>query len=120
LHKFRFENQYSMDLIFLWRLGESTTLCDCCLCYVLVILFYFCFLLVSGSLFFLLPIFLNYISNAIPKVPHTLPPTSLPTLSQLFKGSQQSVLGAQELRTSASIPACTFSHQEKHGLGPLS
>jgi hypothetical protein len=29
--------------------------------------------------FFLLRIFLNYISNAIPKVPHTLPPTPLPT-----------------------------------------
>jgi hypothetical protein len=30
---------------------------------------------------FLLGIFLIYISNAIPKVPHTLPPTSLPTHS---------------------------------------
>jgi hypothetical protein len=30
---------------------------------------------------FLLRIFLNYISNAIPKVPHTLSPTSLPTHS---------------------------------------
>jgi hypothetical protein len=29
--------------------------------------------------YFLLRIFLNYISNAIPKVPHTLPPTPLPT-----------------------------------------
>jgi hypothetical protein len=28
---------------------------------------------------FLLGIFLIYISNAIPKVPHTLPPTPLPT-----------------------------------------
>jgi hypothetical protein len=28
---------------------------------------------------FLLRIFLNYISYAIPKVPHTLPPTPLPT-----------------------------------------
>lgn len=28
--------------------------------------------------FFLLRIFRNYISNAIPKVPHTPPPTSLP------------------------------------------
>jgi hypothetical protein len=34
--------------------------------------------------FFLLLIFLNYISNAIPKVPHTLPPTSLPTHSHFF------------------------------------
>jgi hypothetical protein len=33
---------------------------------------------------FLLHIFLNYISNAIPKVPHTLPPTSLPTHSHFF------------------------------------
>jgi hypothetical protein len=29
--------------------------------------------------FFLLRIFLNYISNAIPKVPHTLPPPHSPT-----------------------------------------
>jgi hypothetical protein len=35
-------------------------------------------------LIFLLHIFLNYISNAISKVPHTLPPTSLPTHSQFF------------------------------------
>jgi hypothetical protein len=35
-------------------------------------------------LFFLLRSFLNYISNAIPKVPHTLPPTSLPTHSHFF------------------------------------
>jgi hypothetical protein len=34
--------------------------------------------------YFLLHIFLNYISNAIPKVPHTLPPTSLPTHSHIF------------------------------------
>jgi hypothetical protein len=34
--------------------------------------------------FFLLHIFLNYISNAIPKVHHTLPPTSLPTHSHFF------------------------------------
>ena len=34
--------------------------------------------------YFLLHIFLNYISNAIPKVPHTLPPTSLPTHSHFF------------------------------------
>jgi hypothetical protein len=33
---------------------------------------------------FLLHIFLNYIFNAIPKVPHTLPPTSLPTHSHFF------------------------------------
>jgi hypothetical protein len=31
--------------------------------------------------FFLLGIFLIYISNAIPKVPHTHPPTPLPTHS---------------------------------------
>jgi hypothetical protein len=38
---------------------------------------------VSGFLFFpfLLGIFLIYISHAIPKVPHTLPPTPLPTHS---------------------------------------
>jgi hypothetical protein len=41
--------------------------------------FYFYFLKI-----FLLHIFLNYISNAIPKVPHTLPPTSLPTHSHFF------------------------------------
>jgi hypothetical protein len=34
--------------------------------------------------YFLLHIFLNYISNAIPKVPHTLPSTSLPTHSHFF------------------------------------
>jgi hypothetical protein len=33
---------------------------------------------------FLLRIFLNYISNAIPKVPHTPPPTPLPTHSQFW------------------------------------
>jgi hypothetical protein len=32
----------------------------------------------------LLGIFLIYISNAIPKVPHTLPPTSLPTHSHFL------------------------------------
>jgi len=41
----------------------------------------FCALVI---LFFLLRIFLNDISNAIPKVPHTLPPTSLPTHSHFF------------------------------------
>jgi hypothetical protein len=37
-------------------------------------------------LIFLLPIFHNYISNAIPKVPHTLssPPTPLPTHSHFL------------------------------------
>jgi hypothetical protein len=34
---------------------------------------------------FLLHIFLNYISNAIPKVPHTLSPTSLPIHSHFFQ-----------------------------------
>jgi hypothetical protein len=34
--------------------------------------------------FFLLHIFLNYISNAILKVPHTLPPTPLPTHSHFL------------------------------------
>jgi hypothetical protein len=33
---------------------------------------------------FLLGIFLIYISNAIPKVPHTLPPTPLPTHSHFL------------------------------------
>jgi hypothetical protein len=33
---------------------------------------------------FLLRIFLNYISNAIPKVPHTLPTTPLPTHSHFL------------------------------------
>jgi hypothetical protein len=43
---------------------------------------------------FLLRIFLNYISNAIPKVPHTLPPpTSLPTHSHLFWPWRSPVLG---------------------------
>jgi hypothetical protein len=35
-------------------------------------------------LHFLLRIFLNYISNAIPKVPHTLPPPHFPTHSFPF------------------------------------
>jgi hypothetical protein len=35
-------------------------------------------------LIFLLGIFLIYISNAIPKAPHTLPPTPLPTHSHFF------------------------------------
>jgi hypothetical protein len=34
--------------------------------------------------FFLLRIFLNYISNAIPKGPHSLPPTPLPTHSHFL------------------------------------
>jgi hypothetical protein len=34
--------------------------------------------------YFLLRIFLNYISNAIPKVPHTLHPTPLPTHSHFL------------------------------------
>jgi hypothetical protein len=38
-------------------------------------------LLTLYFLIFLLGIFLIYISNAIPKVPHTLPPTPLPTHS---------------------------------------
>jgi hypothetical protein len=33
---------------------------------------------------FLLGVFLLYISNAIPKVPHTLPPTPLPTHSHFL------------------------------------
>jgi hypothetical protein len=42
--------------------------------------FFFLFLF----LIFLLGIFLIYISNAIPKVPHTLPPTPLPTHSHFL------------------------------------
>jgi hypothetical protein len=34
--------------------------------------------------YFLLGIFLIYISNAIPKVPHTLPPSPLPTHSHFL------------------------------------
>jgi hypothetical protein len=36
----------------------------------------------NWSFFFLLGIFFTYISNAIPKVPHNLPPNPLPTHSQ--------------------------------------
>jgi hypothetical protein len=43
--------------------------------------------------FLLLRIFLNYISNAIPKVPHTLPHTSLPTHSHFFWPWHSPVLG---------------------------
>jgi hypothetical protein len=39
---------------------------------------------INDEPFFILRIFLNYISNAIPKVPHTLPPTSLPTHSHFL------------------------------------
>jgi hypothetical protein len=42
----------------------------------LIFFFHLIFLLLL--LFYLLRIFLNDISNAIPKVPHTLPPTPLP------------------------------------------
>jgi hypothetical protein len=45
--------------------------------------FFVCLFLFFFNIF-LLHIFLNYISNAIPKVPHTLPPTSLPTHSHFF------------------------------------
>jgi hypothetical protein len=38
----------------------------------------------GNFIYFLLRIFLSYISNAIPKVPHTLPPTSLPTHSHFL------------------------------------
>jgi hypothetical protein len=52
--------------------------------------FFFLWSLVTGFkhflkfLIFLLHILLNYISNAIPKVPHTFPPNSLPTHSHFF------------------------------------
>jgi hypothetical protein len=39
---------------------------------------------IFSFLIFLLGIFLIYISNAIPKVPHTLPPTPLPTHSHFL------------------------------------
>jgi hypothetical protein len=42
------------------------------------------FLHTSSISFFLLGIFLIYISNAIPKVPHTLPHTPLPTHSHFL------------------------------------
>jgi hypothetical protein len=38
----------------------------------------------SFFIYFLLGIFLIYISNAIPKVPHTFPPTPLPTHSHFL------------------------------------
>jgi hypothetical protein len=43
---------------------------------IIILLFYY--------FIFLLRIFLNYISNDIPKVPHTLPPTPLPTHSHFL------------------------------------
>jgi hypothetical protein len=58
------------------------------------------------NLFFLLHIFLNYISNAIPKVPHTLPPTSLPytfSLSLLCV----TILSVWE-SVSTHIPCCIY------------
>jgi hypothetical protein len=57
--------------------------------YFLHLYFFFLFICLFGRgilfLFLLLCIFLNYISNAIPKVPHTLPPpTPLPTHSHFL------------------------------------
>jgi hypothetical protein len=52
-----------------------------------LLLFFFIFLKKNFYLFFiyfLLGIFLNYISNAIPKVPHTLLPTPIPTPSHFL------------------------------------
>jgi hypothetical protein len=48
-------------------------------CFLYHVVFFFFF-----KYFLLLCIFLNYISNAIPKAPHTLPPTSLPTHSHFL------------------------------------
>jgi hypothetical protein len=48
--------------------------------------------------YFLLHIFLNYISNDIPKVPHALPPTSLPTHSHFFGPSVPLYWGIYSLR----------------------
>jgi hypothetical protein len=48
--------------------------------YVFIFVFYF----FPFLKYFLLGIFLIYISNAIPKVPHTLPPTPLPTHSHIL------------------------------------
>jgi hypothetical protein len=43
------------------------------------LLHFFCLLFIYLFIYlFLLHIFLNYISNAIPKVPHTPPPPTLP------------------------------------------
>jgi hypothetical protein len=39
---------------------------------------------IKETKFFLLCIFLNYISNAIPKIPHTLSPTPIPTHSHFL------------------------------------
>jgi hypothetical protein len=46
------------------------------------LILFFC--MIFFFFFYLLRIFLNDISNAIPKVLHTLPPTSLPTHSHFF------------------------------------
>jgi hypothetical protein len=53
--------------------------------HILLLMGKFCFCKIK-KIVFLLHIFLNYISNAIPKVPHTLPTTSLPTHSHFFFG----------------------------------
>jgi hypothetical protein len=52
--------------------------------YFLLDVFFSFFISFFYLFFYLLRIFLNDISNAIPKVPHTLPPTSLHTHSHFF------------------------------------
>jgi hypothetical protein len=64
-----------------------------------IILFYFIlFIYLFIFKYLLLHIFLTYISNAIPKVPHTLPPTSLPTHSHFFGPGVPRYWGIYSLR----------------------
>jgi hypothetical protein len=62
--------------------------------------------------YFLLHIFLNYIFNAIPKVPHTLSPTSLPTHSHFFGLGVPLYWGIYSLRVQwASLSSdCRLGH----------
>jgi hypothetical protein len=72
---------YSWDASFCWFALSSLNVIVFVSSYYILFchVWLFCLFLI-----FLLHIFLNYISNVISKVPHTLPPTSLPTHSHFF------------------------------------
>jgi hypothetical protein len=88
------EQENAIFLLALVKTSWHKRLCVCCLFLTHdlgVALLYFLVRVGNiyiGSFFifkyFLLRIYLNYISNAIPKVPHNLAPTSLPTHSHFL------------------------------------
>jgi hypothetical protein len=75
---------YSYIYLYMYIYHVYYPVCVCVYVFVCVCLTYTLMRMVFFFLYFLLHIFLNYISNAIPKVPHTPPPTSLPTHSNFF------------------------------------